>query len=262
MPMVACHVKHYIREWYERRCTLRSGAPGVTDPGAAGAAAGAVDPGVGAAAGTEDPGVGAAAGAADPGAGAAAGAVEPGIGATAGTEDLGVGSATGAEDPGVGAAAGAGDPGVGVAAGADDPSTGDSAGSGVAARRRPYFPVQSQLELRPASPLPTPSPYTGPTRGLAERREPASRPASPVRPARSSGCSSRQRPPPVPGMHWMSLRLSTAPLRAPLPSPPESSRPALSDPESDSLRATSPTVARLLATVVTDPSFESTAASP
>ncbi|CAI7785722.1 unnamed protein product [Closterium sp. NIES-53] len=99
-------------------------------------------------------------------------------------------------------------------------------------------PVQSQLELRPASPLPTPSPYTGPTRGLAERREPASRPASPVRPARSSGCSSRQRPPPVPGMHWMSLRLSTAPLRAPLPSPPESSRPALSDPESDSLRAT------------------------
>ncbi|CAI7898052.1 unnamed protein product [Closterium sp. NIES-53] len=122
-------------------------------------------------------------------------------------------------------------------------------------------PVQSQLELRPASPLPTPSPYTGPTRGLAERREPASRPASPVRPARSSGCSSRQRPPPVPGTHWMSLRLSTAPLRAPLPSPPESSLPALSDPESDSLRATSPTVARLLATVVTDPSFESTAAS-
>ncbi|CAI7835215.1 unnamed protein product [Closterium sp. NIES-54] len=59
----------------------------------------------------------------------------------------------------------------------------------------------------------------------------------------------------------MSLRPSTAPLRAPLPSPPESSLPALSDPESDFLRAASPTVARLLATVVTDPSFESTAAS-
>ncbi|CAI7816595.1 unnamed protein product, partial [Closterium sp. NIES-54] len=59
----------------------------------------------------------------------------------------------------------------------------------------------------------------------------------------------------------MSLRLSTAPLRAPLPSPPESSVPALSDPESDSLRAPSPTFPRLLATVVTDPSFESTAAS-
>ncbi|CAI5509270.1 unnamed protein product [Closterium sp. Naga37s-1] len=59
----------------------------------------------------------------------------------------------------------------------------------------------------------------------------------------------------------MSLRPSTAPLRAPLPSPPESSLPALPDPESDSLRAASPTVTRLLATVVTDPSFESTAAS-
>ncbi|CAI7730152.1 unnamed protein product, partial [Closterium sp. NIES-54] len=35
----------------------------------------------------------------------------------------------------------------------------------------------------------------------------------------------------------------------------------LADPESDSLRAASPTVARLLSTVVTDPSFESTSAS-
>ncbi|CAI7866800.1 unnamed protein product [Closterium sp. NIES-54] len=59
----------------------------------------------------------------------------------------------------------------------------------------------------------------------------------------------------------MSLRPSTTPLRAPLPSPPESSLPALSDPETDFLRAASPIVARLLATVVTDPSFESTAAS-
>ncbi|CAI7879534.1 unnamed protein product [Closterium sp. NIES-53] len=59
----------------------------------------------------------------------------------------------------------------------------------------------------------------------------------------------------------MSLRPSTAPLCVPLPSPPESSLPALADPESDSLRAASPTVTRLLATVVTDPSFESTAAS-
>ncbi|CAI7875049.1 unnamed protein product, partial [Closterium sp. NIES-54] len=59
----------------------------------------------------------------------------------------------------------------------------------------------------------------------------------------------------------MSLRPSTAPLRAPLPSPPESPLPALADPASDSLRAASPTVARLLSTVVTDPSFESTTAS-
>ncbi|CAI5954830.1 unnamed protein product [Closterium sp. NIES-64] len=59
----------------------------------------------------------------------------------------------------------------------------------------------------------------------------------------------------------MSLRPSTTPLRAPLPSPPESSLPVLADPESDSLCAASPTVTRLLATVVTDPSFESAVAS-
>ncbi|CAI7917608.1 unnamed protein product, partial [Closterium sp. NIES-54] len=113
----------------------------------------------------------------------------------------------------------------------------------------------------PTSPLPTPSPYTGPTGGLTERRQPTSRPASPARAARTSRRGSRQRPPPVPGRHRMSLRPSTAPLRAPLPSPPESPLPALADPASDSLRAASPTVARLLATVVTESSFESTAAS-
>ncbi|CAI7824801.1 unnamed protein product, partial [Closterium sp. NIES-54] len=113
----------------------------------------------------------------------------------------------------------------------------------------------------PTSPLPAPSPYTGPTGGLAERRESASRPASPVQAARTSGRSSRQRPPPVPRTHLMSLRPSTAPLCVPLPSSLESSLSALANPESDSLRAASPTVTRLLATVVTDPSFESTAAS-
>ncbi|CAI7729376.1 unnamed protein product [Closterium sp. NIES-54] len=59
----------------------------------------------------------------------------------------------------------------------------------------------------------------------------------------------------------MTLRQSTAPQRVPLLSPPASSLPALADPESHSLRTASPTVTRLLATVVTDPSFESTIAS-
>ncbi|CAI7916967.1 unnamed protein product [Closterium sp. NIES-53] len=59
----------------------------------------------------------------------------------------------------------------------------------------------------------------------------------------------------------MALRPSTASQRVPLPSPPASSLPVLADPESDSLRAASPTVARLLSTVVIDPSFESAAAS-
>ncbi|CAI5954444.1 unnamed protein product [Closterium sp. NIES-64] len=283
-----------IREWYERRCTLRSGAPRLTDP----AAAGAEDPGVGAAAGAVDPGVGAVAGAADPGVGAAAGAADPGVGGATGAEDPGVGAAAGAVDPGVGATAGAEDSGVGAKAGTEDLGVGAAGGSGtaargtgavpavsgVAARPQPYFvpllqqvlglspppgppplacsqPVPSQLQLQPASPLPAPSPYTGPTGGLTERRESASRPASPVRPASASARSSRQRPPPAPGTHRMSLRPSTAPLRAPLPSPPASSLPALADPESDSLRAASPTVTRLLATAVTDPSFESSAAS-
>ncbi|CAI7880385.1 unnamed protein product [Closterium sp. NIES-53] len=59
----------------------------------------------------------------------------------------------------------------------------------------------------------------------------------------------------------MTLRPSTAPQRVPLPSPPASSLPDGPDPESDSLRATSPTVTRFLATAVTNPLFESSAAS-
>ncbi|CAI7752270.1 unnamed protein product, partial [Closterium sp. NIES-54] len=59
----------------------------------------------------------------------------------------------------------------------------------------------------------------------------------------------------------MALRPSTASQRDPLPSPPTSSLPALADPESDSLRAASPTVTHFLATAVTDPSFESATAS-
>ncbi|CAI7868726.1 unnamed protein product, partial [Closterium sp. NIES-54] len=56
----------------------------------------------------------------------------------------------------------------------------------------------------------------------------------------------------------MALRPSSVPLRVPLPSPPASSLPDIPDPESDLARAACPTVPRLLATVVTDPSFEST----
>ncbi|CAI7807142.1 unnamed protein product, partial [Closterium sp. NIES-54] len=59
----------------------------------------------------------------------------------------------------------------------------------------------------------------------------------------------------------MTLRPSTAPQRIPLPSPPASSLPDGPDPESDSVRAASPTVTHFLATAVTDPLFESIAAS-
>ncbi|CAI7919782.1 unnamed protein product [Closterium sp. NIES-53] len=91
-----------------------------------------------------------------------------------------------------------------------------------------------------------------------ERREPASRPVSPVRTARRVP---RLRPPPVVGTHTMALRPSSVPLRVPLPSPPESSLPEVPDPESDCACAASPTVSCLLAFAVADHSFESAAAS-
>ncbi|CAI7918942.1 unnamed protein product [Closterium sp. NIES-53] len=118
-------------------------------------------------------------------------------------------------------------------------------------------PDLTQPLLQPASTLPAP-PYTAQTGGLTEPREPASCPASPVRTGRRVP---RPRPPPVPGTHAMALRPSSVPLRVPLPPPPESSLPAIPNPESDRARAASPTVSRLLPKVITDPSFESTAAS-
>ncbi|CAI7871398.1 unnamed protein product [Closterium sp. NIES-54] len=207
----------------------------------------------------------------------------------------GAGGATGATG-GTGAAGGAAGAGAaGGAAGTGDPGAEGtesvSAVSRGAARPRPYYvpllqqvlgsppspgplspflcppPVQSQSQLQPAPPLPGPSPYSGPTRVLTERREPDSRPVSPASRSASlvrtvrAGCVARLRLPPVPGTHSMTLRPSSASQRVPLPSPPASSLPDGPDPESDSLRAASPTVTHFLATAVTDPLFESSAAS-
>ncbi|CAI7843684.1 unnamed protein product [Closterium sp. NIES-54] len=93
---------------------------------------------------------------------------------------------------------------------------------------------------------------------LTKRREHASRPVSPVRTLRRVP---RSRPPPVPSRHATALRPSSVPLHVPLPSPLESSLPEVPDPQFDRARAASPTVARLLGTAITDPSFESAAAS-
>ncbi|CAI7911707.1 unnamed protein product, partial [Closterium sp. NIES-53] len=274
-----------LREWFARRWGCAAGAGGTTTAAGSGgtcpSSAGAAGPG-----GTaETAGVGPTGGSAGAfgGTGAAGSAGTGAAGATGVGAAGGVG-AGGSADAGTSEGAGAGAAGAGGAPGACAPAGSPGAvpaGSGGATRPRPYFvplleqvlglppspspappfecpqPVQSQYLLQPVSPLPAPSLYTGPTRGLAERRAPASRPASPARPA----CTSRLRPPAVPGTHQMALRPSTAPLRVPLPSPPASSLPALADPESDSLRAASPTFARFLATVVTDPSLASTAAS-
>ncbi|CAI7887603.1 unnamed protein product [Closterium sp. NIES-54] len=261
-----------LREWFARRWSRAAGAGGTT---------GAAGPGGSCTGGTGAVGTGGAAGAAGVGpAGGAAGAAG-GTGATgpAGTGAAGATRAGAAGGVGAGGSAGAGaSEGAGVdpvgargatGAGAATGGTGVvPAGSGGATRPRPYFvPLLEQVlglppSTGPAPPLACPQPVQShPTGGLAERREPASRPASRVRAARTSRRAPRPRPPAVPGTHQMALRPSTAPLRVPLPSPPESSLPIPPDPESDSLRASSPTATRLLATVVTGPSFESTAAS-
>ncbi|CAI7888920.1 unnamed protein product [Closterium sp. NIES-53] len=249
-------------------------ASGGAEPGAAGS--GGVDP-VGAGPGGPSgafraSGAGGAAGAggsAATGGSGAGGAAGAGTGGSASDGGAGSTGPRGARTGGTGAAGAGGAPGSGatggagaggaVGVGADAGGTGVvPAGSGGAAWPRPYFvPLLEQL----VSPLPAPSPYAGPTGGLAERRTPESRPASPVCTARTSRRVPRLRPPAVHGTHQMALRPSTASQRFPLPSPPASSLPALADPASDSLRVASPTVTRLLAAVVTDPSFESTAAS-
>ncbi|CAI7910419.1 unnamed protein product, partial [Closterium sp. NIES-54] len=170
--------------------------------------------------------------------------------------------APGAAGAEAGGAAGGGATGGGAGAGAAGGAT------EVTCSPPPFLsPPPIQSHLQPASPLPGPSPYSGPTRGLMERREPESRPlspvsrsASPVRTVRASRVS-RPRPPPIPGTHYMTLRPSTAPQRVPLPSPRASSLTTGLDPTSDSLRAACPAITRFLATAVSDPLFESTAAS-
>ncbi|CAI7877946.1 unnamed protein product [Closterium sp. NIES-53] len=122
-------------------------------------------------------------------------------------------------------------------------------------------PHQSQPQLQPVSPLPAPSPYAEQTDSLTERREPDSRPASPLHAVCIGCCVPRPRRPPVPGTHIMAIRPSSIPLRVPLPSLPPSSLPDIPDPESNLARATNPTIPHLLAAVVTNLSLESTVAS-
>ncbi|CAI7856587.1 unnamed protein product [Closterium sp. NIES-53] len=254
-----------LREWLVRRARLRSGATGAGGAGDTRAGGAGVTAGAGGIGGTKTAGPGGAR-TREPGGARARGA---GFGGT-GAGGAGAGGAGGG-GPGTGGAGASG-------AGAVDPGAG---GAGGTVRPRPYFvpllqqvlgvpssttltppllcpPLDlSQLTLLSASPLPAPSPYTEKSGGLTERREPASRPVLPVRTARLVPHS---HPPPVPGTHAMALRPSSVPLRVPLPAPPESSLPEVPDPESDRARAANPTVPRLLAIAVTDPSFESAAA--
>ncbi|CAI7767951.1 unnamed protein product, partial [Closterium sp. NIES-53] len=239
-----------LRKWFAWRTRLWIGAAGAggSATGGTGAAGAGGTAGVGA--GGTRAGATRVTGAAGPrgartggtGAGGAGGAVGVGAGGTG----AGAARVTGAAGPGGARTGGTGAAGAGGAVGVGARDTG---------RPRLYFvpllqqvlrlptslglappllcppPEQSQLTLQSASPLRAPSPYTKQTGGLKERREPMSRPPSPVRIVRTG-------------------------RRVPRPRPP----PAVPDPESDLVCCACPTVPRLLATIVTDPSFESAAA--
>ncbi|CAI7822670.1 unnamed protein product [Closterium sp. NIES-53] len=227
---------------------------------------GAARVGVSAAGDTGVGGVGVTARAGGTGGAAAAGLGGPHTRDTgaAGTGSVGGPGARGAGDPleprgaragRAGAAGGSGAGGAGArGAGTGDTGTVDPGVGGAGAG--------GALSGELASPLPAPSPYIEQTGGLTERREPESRPASPVRDIRTGHRVPRPRPPPVPGNHAMALRPSSVPLRVPLPPLPQSSLPAVPDPQSYRARAASPTVSHLLATLLTDPTFKSIAASP
>ncbi|CAI7774660.1 unnamed protein product [Closterium sp. NIES-53] len=157
------------------------------------------------------------------------GAVCPGAGA------FGAAGARGTGAVGTGAR-GAGGTGARGAGGAGGTRAGGSGTVGLTPSLLCPPPDPSQTQLPPDSLLPAPSPYTKQTDSLTEQHELASCPASPICTARCARRVPRPRPPPVPGTHTMAL-------------------------QSDLARDASPNITRFLATLVTDPSFESTAAS-
>ncbi|CAI7845975.1 unnamed protein product [Closterium sp. NIES-54] len=245
--------------------TRGAGATGAGGAASAGGTAGAAGPG---GARTRGAGATGAGGAVDAGgAGGATGAAGTGgAGGTAGARGDGVVGARGAA--GVGGAtgaAGAGGVGAAGAGGAGAAGAGGAGAAGIAPRRLFFYP-QPESSLSPpdsvlrqlllGSPLPALAPHTEVTESLTERCEPETRASTPIRARRVA----RPRPPAVPGNHGMALRPSSVPQHVVLPKPPASSLLHVPDRESDLTRAASPIVTRLLATVVTDPDLESTAA--
>ncbi|CAI7859614.1 unnamed protein product [Closterium sp. NIES-54] len=116
------------------------------------------------------------------------------------------------------------------------------------------------LLASPHSPPPAPAPYTAMTEFLTERREPETRASTPERREPETRAFirahvprvRRSHAPALPGTHDTTLLPSFVPLRVVLLSPPESSLPTSADPLFDLAHASSPTITRFLATVVTD----------
>ncbi|CAI7934673.1 unnamed protein product, partial [Closterium sp. NIES-54] len=215
-----------LREWYSRRCR---GVAGTGAAGAAGGAAGAVGGAAGAGAAGGATGAGGAAGAgAARAAGGAVGAATgaAGAGGAAGTVAVEAAGAAGG-NAGAGGATGAGAAGGAAGAGAA------GGAGGTAGTKDPEVEGTGSVSaVSHGAARPRPRPLHCLNLLLTERREPESRPlspesrsASPVRTVRA-GRVSRPCPPPVPGTHYMTLP-----------------------------------VTRFLATAVTDPLFEFTAAS-
>ncbi|CAI7739080.1 unnamed protein product [Closterium sp. NIES-54] len=221
-----------LREWLVRRARLRSGATGARGAGVTAGAGGtggttAAGPG-----GAHTKGTGAAGTGGDGGAG---GGGVGAVGAGAGGSDVGGARAGGAGAVGAGAGGtGAGGAGA-IGAGADDPGAGGAGGTTEhgAAKAGGAGAVGAGAGgtgvggaggggARAVDPGAGGAGGTVRPRPLTERREPASRPVSPVRSARHVP---RSCPPLVPGTHVMALRPSSVPLCVPLPHPPECSLP-------------------------------------
>ncbi|CAI7904242.1 unnamed protein product [Closterium sp. NIES-54] len=260
------------------------GATRATGSGGTGGTAGARGAGATGAGGTIGAG----------GAGGATGAASTGGAGGARTRGTGAARAGGAAGAGASGAASAG--GAGGAAGAASARGAGAAGAGGAgaagtALHKPFFypqaqssmpppdsvlrqvlslpsftglPLlllcppteQSQPQLLPCSPLPALAPRSEVTESVTERREPETHASTPVCACRVA----RPCPPADLGTHRMALCPSSVPQHVVLPEPPTSSLPHVPDPESDHAHAASPTVTRLLATVITDPDLESTVA--
>ncbi|CAI7886107.1 unnamed protein product [Closterium sp. NIES-54] len=256
-----------------------AGAGGRAGAGGAGGAAGAGGAGAGGTGGAGAAGasgavrVGGATGAdGSGGTGGTAGAGGAGAAEASGTAGAGgAGGATGAASTGVAGAAGpwgartrgatgaTGTRGVGGTAGAA--GDGGAGAASTALRISFFFPQPHSSRPPPDSILRQPPRclhllLIEVNESLTEQHELETRASTPVHARRVA----HPRPPAVLGTHGMALRPSSVPQRVVLPEPPASSLPHVPDPDSEIARAASPTVTRLLATVVTDPNLEFTAA--
>ncbi|CAI7810951.1 unnamed protein product [Closterium sp. NIES-53] len=256
----------------------RAGAGGAGGAAGAGGAGAGGTGGAGAAGASGAVRVGGATGAdGSGGTGGTAGAGGAGAAEASGTAGAGgAGGATGAASTGVAGAAGpwgartrgAGAAGAGGTAGAA--GDGGAGAASTALRISFFFPQPHSSRPPPDSILRQTSlthSYCQPPRclhlllievneSLTEQHELETRASTPVHARRVA----HPRPPAVLGTHGMALRPSSVPQRVVLPEPPASSLPHVPDPDSEIARAASPTVTRLLATVVTDPNLEFTAA--